>query len=363
MASNGLAERAAEVELEAICDPMSGQGLVSAGRVQGLVIEHGQAGFVLEVPASQVSAYAEIRAIAEAALQRLPGITKAQVVLTAAASPGTTRVRRGAKLTPDPKAVPDASQATRPAHVRRVLAVASGKGGVGKSTIAVNIACQLAKLGQTVGLLDADIYGPSGPRMMGLDGEPTFVDGKLQPLSAHGVKVMSIGFLVDDGAAMIWRGPMASSAVRQMLHDVAWGDDDTPMDTLVIDLPPGTGDILLTMTQKVQIDGVIVVTTPQEVALIDVRRSVDLFHKTRTPILGIVETLSWYLDPASETKVPIFGSGGGAAEARRLGVPLLAEIPIEAAIREAGDVGIPVTAGSLSSPGADALRALGRALI
>ena len=333
----------ARAALDLIEDPATGLGLVKAGLVQGLVVREGKAGFVLEVPAARVGGYGPVREAAEKALAALPGITRAQVVLTAQAPAETTRVRKGARVADDPQAQvgpPPASE--KPAHVRHVIAVASGKGGVGKSTVSTNLACALAGLGLKVGLLDADIYGPSAPRMMGVEGEPTFEDKKLLPLEAHGVRLMSIGFMVDEGRAMIWRGPMASSAVRQLIHDVAWGSEQEPLDVLVVDLPPGTGDIHLTLVQKLRIDGVVLVTTPQEIALIDARRAAAMFAKTATPILGLVENMAFFADPATGAPIPIFGSGGGVAEAQALGTPMLAQVPIEMGVREAGDAGRPV---------------------
>uniref|UniRef100_UPI002FDA455C Mrp/NBP35 family ATP-binding protein n=1 Tax=Phenylobacterium sp. TaxID=1871053 RepID=UPI002FDA455C len=198
-------------------------------------------------------------------------------------------------------------------------------------------------LGLRVGVLDADVYGPSAPRMLGVDGDPEFhPEKKLIPLEAWGLKVMSIGFLVDEGAPMIWRGPMASSAVRQMMHDVAWGEAEAPLDVLVVDLPPGTGDIQLTLIQKMKLDGVVVVTTPQEIALIDARRAAGMFQKTATPILGVIENMAYFTDPASGVPIPIFGQDGGAAEAERLGVPLLGRVPIDIALRQGCDDGRPL---------------------
>jgi ATP-binding protein involved in chromosome partitioning len=282
---------------------------------------------------------------------------KAQVVLTAAAAPpapGVTRVRRGgASVAPDPQAdTKSLPPGERLAHVGKVFAVASGKGGVGKSTVSVNLACAFARLGLRVGLLDADIYGPSAPRMMGLTAQPEFVDGKLEPLHAWGVAVMSIGFVVEEGSPMIWRGPMASSAMRQMIEEVRWGTEEDPLDILVVDLPPGTGDIHLTLIQKLAVDGVVIVSTPQEIALIDARRASAMFRKMNPPvrILGVIENMAWFADPATGAHIPIFGQGGARTEAARLEVPFLAEIPIEMTLREGGDEGRPVTAASPDSP-------------
>src|SRR5215217_4280198 len=331
--------------LDLLIDPRSGVGLSSAGLVQGLVVREGRAGFMLEVPADVAELYAPVRIAAENILAGLPGVEKAQVVLTTSAPKGVTRQRKGARLSEDPKAaLKPRKEVTRPEHVKRVIAVASGKGGVGKSTVAVNLAVAFAQLGLNVGLLDADVYGPSAPRMMGVDGEPVFVEGKLQPLKAHGVTVMSIGFLVDEGSPMIWRGPMASSAVRQMIKDVRWGTEAEPLDLLVIDMPPGTGDIHLTLVENFAVDGVVIVSTPQEIALIDARRAVSMFQKTGAPI-------------------PIFGTGGARAEAEALGVPLLAEIPIEIAVRQGGDDGAPIATQQNGGAAAEAFRAAAKALI
>ena len=354
--------------LDRVIDPKTGKGLAAAGLVRGLTLGPGRAGFMLEVAVSETALYAPVRDDAQAALAAVAGVDKAQVVLTSEhpAEPpaeGVTRVRKGARVAQDPQSAPAPSaDAVRPAHVRRVIAVASGKGGVGKSTISVNLAAAFVAQGLRVGLLDADVYGPSAPRMLGIDEQPAFVDGKLQPLEAWGLKVMSIGFLVDEGAPMIWRGPMASSAVRQMINDVAWGSEAEPLDVLVVDLPPGTGDIQLTLIQKMKIDGVVIVSTPQEIALIDARRAAAMFRKTATPILGVIENMAFFADPTTGAQIPIFGTGGAKAEAQKLGVPVLAEVPLEMALREACDAGRPLVATAPDSAAAKAFIGAAKAL-
>lgn len=352
--------------LEGLRDPQSGKGLVSAGLVQGLSVRNGRVGFMMEAPGGLLELYEPVRAQAEAILSQAPGVDRAQVVLTNAPgdgpppppAEGVTRVRRGVKLTVDPQATPaPPAGAVRPPHVRRVIAVASGKGGVGKSTVSVSLAVSLAALGLRVGLLDSDVYGPSAPRMMGVDGDPEYhPEKKLIPLEAWGVKVMSIGFMVDEGAPMIWRGPMASSAVRQMMHEVAWGSEEEPLDVLVVDMPPGTGDIQLTLIQKMKLDGVVIVTTPQEIALIDARRAATMFQKTATPILGLIENMAFFTDPSTGTAIPIFGQGGGLAEAERLETPVLGQIPIDVALRQGCDDGRPLVATAPDSGPARAFR-------
>ncbi len=353
--------------LDRVIDPKSGRGLAAAGLVQGLMISDGRVGFMLEVPAEDAERYAYVRDAAERALKAVPGVLKAQVVLTAAAkarppAPGVTRVRKGAQVAHDPHAHPSPAAAEKLPFVKRVIAVASGKGGVGKSTVAVNLACAFAAQGLRVGVLDADVYGPSTPRMLGVDEQPAFVDGKLEPLVAHGLKVMSMGFIVDEDRAMIWRGPMASSAVRQMIVDVRWGTEAEPLDVLVVDLPPGTGDIQLTLVQKLKIDGVVIVSTPQEIALIDARRAAAMFRETATPILGVIENMAYFPDPATGAPIPIFGQGGARAEAARLDVPLLAEIPIDIALRIGGDEGVPIVVSDPGGAVAQAFAAAARAL-
>ena len=359
--------------LDEVIDPKSGKGLTSAGLVRGLVLRGGRAAFMLEVAPADIDLYRPVRDKAEEALALCDNVEIAQVVLTTELqAPSTPQLRvsprRGgappepgrprARVSQDPQAqLHPMVDAVRPPHVKRVIAVASGKGGVGKSTVSVNLAAALTRLGKRVGLLDADIYGPSAPTMLGVDGDPTFDEEKrLNPMEAHGIKVMSIGFIVEPGTANIWRGPMASSALRTLLNS-NWGTEAEPLDVLVIDLPPGTGDIQLTLVQKLKIDGVVIVSTPQEIALIDARRAAAMFDKTGAPILGVVENMAYFAD-SSGAKVPIFGSGGAAKEAERLGVPLLAEIPIEVALREACALGKPLVAHTTDSAAAKAFLSL-----
>jgi ATP-binding protein involved in chromosome partitioning len=329
--------------LDKVIDPKTGRGLVAAGLVQGLMIGEGRAGFMLEVPSEDAAQYAYVRDQAEKALKAVPGVEKAQVVLTAAARAGVSRVRKSAKVPDDPRTDPAGKPPPTPfEHVKRVIAVVSGKGGVGKSTVAVNLACAFAALGLKVGLLDCDVYGPSVPRMMGVDEEPVFEDGKLTPLTAFGLKLMSIGFIVDEGRAMIWRGPMVTSAVRQMIKDVRWGGPGDELDMLIVDMPPGTGDIQLTLFHDFKVDGAVIVSTPQEIALIDARRAAAMLAKLGTPVLGVIENMAYFPDPTTGARIPIFGTGGARAEAAKLRVPLLAEIPIDIALRQGGDEGTPV---------------------
>lgn len=319
--------------LDRVVDPKSGQGLASAGLVQGLVVAGDRVGFALEVAPADAALYAAVRDAAEAVLKDLPGVTRVSVVLTAEAAAAAPR--RTASLSPQAvdQTRPRAPVPTdRPAHVRRVLAVASGKGGVGKSTVAVNLAAALAARGLSVGVLDADVYGPSMPTMLGVSGKPAYADGAMQPHLAHGLKVMSVGLLTGADDAMVWRGPMASQALTQMLTQTRWGTEAEPLDILVVDLPPGTGDVQLTLIQKTPLDGAVIVTTPQEVALADARRAQALFRKVEVPTLGLIENMSG----------EVFGSGGGKAEADRLGVPFLGDLPLDAALREAGDGGRPL---------------------
>ncbi|WP_292053283.1 MULTISPECIES: Mrp/NBP35 family ATP-binding protein [unclassified Brevundimonas] len=320
--------------LDTITDPKTGQGLFASGMVKGLVVDQGRAGFVLEVAASEAAAYAAVRDEAESRLKAIEGMERVSVVLTAEAV--TKPARRTASLSnaAAEQTKPKAPVPTeRPAHVRRVLAVASGKGGVGKSTVSVNLAVALAKQGLSVGILDADVYGPSMPTMLGISGKPEYVDGAIVPLEAHGLKAMSVGVLTQANDAMVWRGPMASQAINQMLTQTRWGTAEKPLDVLVVDLPPGTGDVQLTLIQKTPLDGAVIVSTPQEVALADARRAHTLFEKVGVPTLGLIENMSG----------EIFGRGGARQEAERLNIPFLGELALNADVRAGGDEGVPVT--------------------
>ena len=325
--------------LDTVIDPKSGKGLAAAGLVQGLTVAAAadgvRAGFVIEAPARETALYGPVRDAAEAALKALPGMARVSVVLTAEAVQKPAFPRRSAGLSPQAvhQIRPGAPVPTdRPAHVRRVLAVASGKGGVGKSTVAANLAAALAARGLSVGILDADVYGPSMPTMLGVSGKPEYRDDRMEPHLAHGLKVMSIGLLTQAHDAMVWRGPMASQALTQMLGQTRWGTEERPLDVLVVDLPPGTGDVQLTLIQKTPLDGAVIVSTPQEVALADARRAHVLFQKVGVPTLGLIENMSG----------EVFGRGGAEAEAERLGVPFLGDLPLDAGLREAGDAGRPL---------------------
>ncbi len=332
-----MIDRAAvEAVLNAIPDPATGRGLVEAGVVKGLTVAADRAGFVIEVPADRAAAYAPVRDAAEAALAALPGMSKVSVILT---SEAPTARKAGLSREAVDQTRPRAPVATdRPAHVRRVLAVASGKGGVGKSTVAVNLAAAFARRGLTTGLLDADVHGPSIPTMLGISGQPDYRDGRMEPHRAHGLKAMSVGLLTKSDDAMIWRGPMASQALTQMLTQTRWGTEETPLDVLVVDLPPGTGDVQLTLIQKTPLDGVVIVSTPQEVALADARRAHTLFQRVNVPTLGLIENMSG----------DVFGRGGAQAEAGRLSLDFLGDLPLDASLRQAADAGAPLASGDVA---------------
>jgi len=335
--------------------------IVSEGLVSEVVINKGKVYFAIQVEPARARELEALRIAAEKAVASLPGVDAVAVTLTAESSPGAARGGNGQGA-----AAPQGSPFTRPGAARdarhrpggvpgvaNIIAVASGKGGVGKSTVAINLALALKEKGLRVGVLDADIYGPSMPRLLGLKGQPQQIAGnQLDPMQAYGLKVMSMGFLVDEETPMIWRGPMVMSALSQMLKDVAWGE----LDVLVVDMPPGTGDAQLTMAQQVPLAGAVIVSTPQDLALIDARKGLNMFRRVNVPVLGLVENMSTFVCPHCGERSDIFGHGGAKAEAARLGVPFLGEVPLTLAIRETSDAGRPVVATDPSSPAAKAFR-------
>lgn len=326
--------------LSGVIDPVSGSDLVADGRIQGIHVQDGRVRFALAVRPGEGPEKEPLRQAAEKAVAALPGVTGVTAVLTA---------ERGAdRQKPAPLDGPQKGEGI--GKVKAIVAVASGKGGVGKSTTAVNLALALKALGLTVGLLDTDIYGPSVPRLMGLSGKPR-TDGKvLLPMENYGIKCMSMGFMVDEQTAMIWRGPMVVSAISQMLGDVAWGE----LDVLVLDLPPGTGDAQLTIAQRVPLTGAVIVSTPQDLALLDARRGLAMFEKVKVPTLGIIENMSTFICPNCGHESHIFGHGGARAEAEKLGVDFLGEIPLHMAIRETSDAGTPIVVKDPTGPHAKA---------
>ncbi len=300
-------------------------------------MQAGKAVVSLAITRAEAPAYEALRRDLEAAMGKLPGMHAASVVLTA----------------PKPAPAATAPQSLLPG-VRKIIAVASGKGGVGKSTVAVNLAVALAQAGLAVGLLDADIYGPSVPRMLGLNTQPEVRAGRIMPLTGFGLKIMSIGLLVPEQKALVWRGPMVMGAINQMLGQVEWGE----LDVLVVDMPPGTGDAQLTLAQKARPDGAIIVSTPQDIALIDARRGIAMFGQVGVKVFGIIENMSYFSCPHCGQRADIFGHGGARAEAGAQNLPFLGEIPLLLAIREAGDAGVPIMAGAASAEIAAAFRAV-----
>jgi ATP-binding protein involved in chromosome partitioning len=319
--------------LRRVRDEAKDGDVVSLGMVSGLAVRDGHVAFALEVEPSRAAALEPLRRAAEQAVDTLPGVLSVSAVLTAQKPPQNT-----------PRGAPAAARQQGPAKqtvpgVKTIVAVASGKGGVGKSTTAVNLALALKANGLKVGILDADIYGPSMPRMLGIAGKPTSRDGRvLEPMERYGVKCMSMGFLVAEETPMIWRGPMVMSAIQQMLRDVEWGE----LDILVVDLPPGTGDAQLTMAQQVPLSGAVIVSTPQDIALLDARKGLNMFRKVDVPVLGIVENMSYFSCPNCGHRSEIFSHGGAQREAERLGVDFLGEIPLDIVIRETSDGGTPI---------------------
>ena len=322
-----------------------GNDIVSSGKLSGVVVTGGKVFCSLTVDASEAQAWESVRKEAEGIIKSIPGVASVMIALTAEKKPG-------APSAPPPRAGGPAMQPPGRATqgvpgVKAIIAVASGKGGVGKSTTAVNLALGLQSLGLKVGVLDADIYGPSIPRLLGLKGKPELVDGRiLKPMEAYGLKVMSIGFLVDEDTPMIWRGPMVQSAITQMLREVEWA----PLDVIVVDMPPGTGDAQLTLAQQVPLAGAVIVSTPQDLALIDARRGIAMFKRVDVPVLGLIENMSYFLCPHCGERSDIFSHGGAKHEADRWNVQFLGEVPLELKIREMSDAGKPIVVSEPDGP-------------
>ncbi|WP_420405614.1 iron-sulfur cluster carrier protein ApbC [Nisaea sp.] len=339
--------------LTTVEDPDKGQDIVSLGMVSGLVVKDGNVGFAIEVDPQRGPQLEPLRQAAEKAVDGLEGVLSVTAVLTAHRQSGQSQPpqqgasRQAPRGGDGPQARPtQGNQKALVPGIKSIIAVASGKGGVGKSTTAINLALALKATGLTVGILDADIYGPSLPRMMGVSGRPTTEDGKtLKPLERFGIKCMSIGFLVPEDSPTIWRGPMVMSALEQMLRDVLWGE----LDVLVVDMPPGTGDAQLTMSQRVPLAGAVIVSTPQDIALLDARKGLNMFRKVDVPVLGIIENMSYFLCPSCGERSDIFGHGGARGEAERIGTDFLGEVPLHMDIRETSDAGNPIVVSAPES--------------
>ena len=409
-----VTEATVRAALDGIIDPSRGISIVEAGMVAAIAVNKGDVQLILEVEPQRGEALRPVAKAAEKAVRALPGVTKAMAILTAHSGAGSVPQTGEVDMSPLASRRPPAAQdaaadganptsgrkartivppqpkvrvqvdagpaAAKPASpppemvplkqapaqtgpiegVDRIIAIGSGKGGVGKSTVSANLAVALAAEGRRVGLLDADVYGPSQPRMLGVSGRPASPDGQtILPLRNHGVTLMSIGLLAPEDKATIWRGPMLMGALQQMLRQVAWGR----LDVLLVDLPPGTGDVQLTLSQKANVDGAIVVSTPQDVALLDARKALDMFDKTGTRVVGMIENMSSYCCPKCGHEDHIFGTGGAKDEAEKHGIPLLGAVPIDIDIRLSGDGGVPVVAAKPGSPQAKRFREIARGLI
>ncbi len=364
-----ITEQQVMESLKAVIEPGSETDIVSRKMVSGLVIKDGNVGFVIEVDPRDGAKMAPLREHAEKIVHALPGVVSVTAVLTAHSAAAHNTASGGQNAPPAPPGAPPgapqnappgaaqpgpgAQQAGAPdakpmvPGIDAIVAVASGKGGVGKSTVTVNLALGLATLGLKVGILDADIYGPSQPRMLGIGGRPNSPDGKtLTPLENYGIKCMSMGFLVPEDSPMIWRGPMVSSALQQMLRDVSWGE----LDMLMVDMPPGTGDAQLTMSQQVPLAGAVIVSTPQDIALLDARKGLNMFRKVDVPVLGIIENMSFFVCPNCGHESHIFSHGGARLEAEKLGIEFLGEVPLDIEIRETSDSGRPIVVSRPDSP-------------
>jgi ATP-binding protein involved in chromosome partitioning len=342
-----------------------GGTLISKGMVSGVAVMGGEVYFSIEIDPKDAATFEQVRLDAVEAVKTVEGVTGVHATLTAHRAGGGGAAPRPAR--PQPHAhqhahEPGGNALAGIAKVSKLIAVASGKGGVGKSTVAVNLAVALKGRGLAVGLLDADVYGPSVPMLSGLSGEKPHTTGggkMLVPLESHGLKLMSMGFLVDEATPMIWRGPMVQSALLQMMRDVDWG----ALDVLIIDMPPGTGDAALTLAQQAPLAGAVVVSTPQDIALIDARKGAAMFDKVHVPVLGIVENMSYFVCPKCGERAEIFGHGGAREEAEKRGVPFLGEVPLDAEIRERSDRGEPVAERGAQDPRAAAFAAIADAVI
>ena len=352
-----------------VLDPDSGQNVVAGGLISGVVVRDGNVGFALEVDPAQGAAKEPLRKACETAVDRLPGVLSVTAVMTAERqASGQANGHSDAHGHGHAHGGPGQGQAQAGASqadqllpgVKSLIAIASGKGGVGKSTTAVNLATAMAAQNVRVGLLDCDIYGPSIPRMLNLSGQPELVGERtLRPMANYGIKCMSIGFLVAEDTAMIWRGPMVMQALEQMMRDVDWGE----LDVLLCDLPPGTGDAQLTMAQRVPLTGAVIVSTPQDIALLDVTRGINMFQQVNVPIFGVVENMSYYVCPECGHRAEIFHHGGARETARRLGVDFLGEIPLDLDIRTTSDSGRPIVVTQPDSPHAASYRRIAAGLI
>jgi ATP-binding protein involved in chromosome partitioning len=340
-----ISESAVREVLDTVIDPATGRSVTALGMVGGIATRGGHVAVTLDVDPSRGTALEPLRQACEQAVRAMPGVLSATAVMTSERAapapppaPGGGAPARGHSHAPGSKTTGGGGRIEVPG-VKHIIAVASGKGGVGKSTTAVNLALGLAANGVSTGLLDADIYGPSMPRMLDVKEKPESIDGKqLKPIERYGIKTMSIGYIVAEDTPMIWRGPMVSSALEQMLRDVQWGE----LDVLVVDMPPGTGDAQLTLAQRVALAGAVIVSTPQDIALVDARKGLNMFRKVAVPVLGIVENMSYFLCPKCGERSEIFGHGGAREEADKLGVPFLGEVPLHLDIRTTSDSGHPI---------------------
>jgi ATP-binding protein involved in chromosome partitioning len=345
-----LTESAIRKVLETVTDPATGGNVVASGLLGGIAIRGGHVAITLDVDPARGTALEPLRQACEQAVRAMSGVLSATAVMTAeraaAPPPAPAGHAHGHNHGPGAKTTGGGGRIDVQG-VKHIIAVASGKGGVGKSTTAVNLALGLAANGIATGLLDADIYGPSMPRMLGVTEKPESADGKqLKPIERYGLRTMSIGYIVNEDTPMIWRGPMVSSALEQMLRDVQWGE----LDVLVVDMPPGTGDAQLTLAQRVALAGAVIVSTPQDIALVDARKGLNMFRKVAVPVLGIVENMSYFLCPKCGERAEIFGHGGAREEAEKLGVPFLGEVPLHLDIRTTSDSGHPIVVAHPDSP-------------